>query len=107
MMVGSSHPASLLRRLMAGGLAALVLTLSLLAVSPETHHALHAGDSCQAEESCPIVLMAAGVDLPPVAPIVLPPVVLPDVPATLVESTVFVPEPRYLRQPERGPPTRA
>lgn len=107
MSVHAGPSADRLRRLLAGGLAALVLTLSLLAVSPEAHRALHAADDCHAEEACPIVLFAAGVDLPPVAPAVAPPIALTEAPAAVRETLLFLVAPRYLRLPERGPPERA
>jgi hypothetical protein len=107
MTVGSSRQLDLFRRLLAGGSAALVLMLSLLAVSPEAHEALHACDHDLVEEACPVVLFAAGVELPPVAPVVVAPTPVAEAPAAVRETIVFLSEPRYLRQPERGPPGRA
>jgi hypothetical protein len=94
---------SLLRRLFAAGGAAVVLLLAILAASPALHAWIHA-DSHAESDDCAVVLFASGVTLAATAiAISLPPrewaVVQP------VEARDFFPAaPRYLRQPERGPP---
>lgn len=110
-------------RAFAAGLAALVLGLALAGASPDlhawihgegdTHHAHgachHHGETASApaadhdDHRCAVVLFAQGFDLPVDASFaVLPferiPVVVPDA------DTLFLAKPRYLRQPERGPP---
>ena len=95
-----------LRRLLAAGSAVLVLILTILAASPAAHGLLHRdGAQTAGDDACAVVMFASGVSLP-VGPIaILPPTTLrADVsPATATE--VFLISPRYLRQPERGPPT--
>lgn len=96
-----------LRRLLAAGCAAMVLALTIFAASPVAHDWLHADDdhaAAHVADGCAVVLFAAGVSLP-LAPITAPlPGEAPHLgaPATAVE--VFLVSPRYLRQPERGPP---
>jgi hypothetical protein len=94
------------RRLLAAGLASLVLALTVFAASPAAHDWLHLDDDAPAksEDGCAVVLFANGVSLP------LDPITAP-VPqdavwsVSLVSSAeVFLVSPRYLRQPERGPP---
>ena len=100
------HP---FRRLLALGAAALVLLLTVLAVSPQLHTAFHghSDDSAAAnaqDEGCVVTLFAAGVTTAP-APLV---VVAPPTTHLRAEfsphSEIFVTPPRYLHQPERGPP---
>jgi hypothetical protein len=101
------HP---FRRLLALGAAALVLLLTVLAVSPQLHTAFHGHtDDCAAanaqDEGCVVTLFAAGVTAAH-APLV---VVAP--PQTYLRAEfsphfeIFVNPPRYLHQPERGPPS--
>ena len=96
-----------LRRGLALGCAALVLALTILAASPSAHGLLHDDDHQHAvsDEGCAVVMFASGVSLP-VAPLAITPptdVVQGISPVTAAE--VFLASPRYLRQPERGPPS--
>ena len=102
-----TSPAERLRRVLAAGCAALVLALTVFAASPVAHSWLHLDADSHATtdtDTCAVTLFASGVALP-VGPIaVTPPVAVPHtiLPATAAE--VFLISPRYLRQPERGPP---
>lgn len=104
----SSSTAHPFRRLLALGAAALVLLLTVLAVSPQLHTEFHGHDDCAAadsqDEGCVVTLFAAGVTAAP-APLV---VVAPPPTHLRAEfsphSEIFVSPPRYLHQPERGPP---
>ena len=102
-----SHPLpGLLRRVLALGCAALVLTLTIFAASPSVHALLHDADHehTTSDAGCAVVMFASGVTLP-VAPIAITPptdVVQGISPVTAAE--VYLVSPRYLRQPERGPP---
>ena len=97
-----------LRRLLAAGAAALVLLLTVLAVSPQLHAGFHAHDAATAadanDDGCVISLFAGGVTAAPAAPVFAAP------PATFLTAAyaprakIFVSPPRYLHQPERGPP---
>lgn len=97
-----------LRRLAAAGCAGIVLGLTIFAASPAAHGALHAdGDGhhhTASEDACAVVLFAGGVDLPTAAPCVTPPTDTTAAASPLAATNVFLVSPRYLRQPERGPP---
>jgi hypothetical protein len=103
-MFTASFFAHTFRRLVAAGAVALVLTLTVLAASPQAHEHVH--HDCHHDEvhSCAVVLFAQGVwttfDVV-------------TVPAPRETWSAYVPlsrpelslvAPRYLRQPERGPP---
>lgn len=86
-----------------------MLLLTVLAVSPQFHTALHghADDYAAAitqDEGCVVTLFAAGVTAAPAPLLVVAP------PQTQLraeispQSEIFVSPPRYLHQPERGPP---
>lgn len=108
----SSEPSLLpaLRRIVAAGSAALVLALAVFAVSPNAHAWIHEEDGHEhateqaGNDSCAIVLFAGGVSLPlEFGPIRAPAGELPA--ASRTEPAELLPNPpRYLRQPERGPP---
>jgi hypothetical protein len=97
-----------LRRLLAAGCTGLVLGLTIFAASPAAHGALHAdGDGhhhTASNDACAVVLFASGVDLPMTAPYVTPPASTTAAASVLAATIVFLVPPRYLRQPERGPP---
>jgi hypothetical protein len=106
---------ALLRRLVAAGCAALVLALTIFAASPAAHAALHEGDhhhhhhhhdddGAAPEEACAVELFANGVALAvgPAAP--LPPRALIGGVTSVTAAEIFLVSPRWLRQPERGPP---
>ncbi len=95
-----------LRRVLAGGCAALVFALTIFAASPIAHKLLHNSDHGQAnsEDACAVVMFASGVSLA-VGPIAITPpsAVIAGV-SPVTAADVFLVSPRYLRQPERGPP---
>jgi len=99
------HPfTAFLHRLIAVGGAVLVLALTVFAASPALHEHLHDATHTHHDESCPIVLFASSADAPPAplsAPI--PPRATPLL-APSIAGELFLSPPRYLRQPERGPP---
>ncbi len=100
------HP---FRRLWALGAAALVLLLTVLAVSPQLHTAFHGhDDDCAAEnsqdEGCVVTLFAAGVTAAPTPLVVVAPPQAHLRADFSPHSEIFVSPPRYLHQPERGPP---
>lgn len=96
--------ADFLRRLFAAGGAALVFALTVFAASPALHEHLHCATDTAHDESCPVVLFASAADLPTAA--VAAPVPHPTAQtlAPAVAREIFLSPPRYLRQPERGPP---
>ncbi len=95
-----------LRRVLAGVCAGLVFALTILAASPVAHDLLHSADAehANSEDTCAVVMFASGVALP-VGPLAITPpsaVIAGVSPVTAAE--VLLVSPRYLRQPERGPP---
>ena len=105
MRFGSKPPiAHLLHRLIAVGGIALVLGLGVLSVSPALHEKLHAGTIGDGDH-CVVAEFASGVSLgvDPVA-VPVPPAEFELVRVASAEPVLLV-GPRYLRQPERGPPT--
>jgi hypothetical protein len=96
--------ADLLRRLLAAGGAALVLALTVFAASPELHGLLHTDDGASHEEACAVTLFASGVSVPLTTIAVVAPEAAWPEPAPAAAEEIFVSSPRYLRQPERGPP---
>ena len=101
----SSSFAATLRRLAAAGAAALVLALTIFAASPVAHDWLHESGNGDSESGCAIVLFAGGVSLPLDLPAVTPPVAATGTITPATAAEVFLVTPRYLRQPERGPPS--
>jgi hypothetical protein len=95
-----------LRCLLAAGCAALVLALTIFAASPVAHDWLHldTDGAAQSDDGCAVKLFAAGVSVP-LAPISVPvPGETPRVISPATATEVLLVSPRYLRQPERGPP---
>lgn len=111
-----------LRRSLAAAGAALVLALTIFAASPAAHEWLHAASSgCSHahghahgaggdtgdDAGCAVVLFASGVDLPVEPAAALPPRLVAQGVAPVTAAEPWLVSPRYLRQPERGPPGRA
>lgn len=108
-------PLSTPRRVLAVALAWMVLGLTLASASPEAHALVHRSDQaadCDHSHStpvqtpdhgCAVVLFASGVELAEAIFLPLPAVTLAPV-ASAAYAKLFLPAPRYLRQPERGPP---
>lgn len=93
-----------LRRALALGCATLVLALTIFAASPIAHQWLHSDDVAQGDHDCAVVLFASGVSLP-VGPIhIAPPQEAIGAVSPATAAEIFLVSPRYLRQPERGPP---
>ena len=106
-----------LRRGLALACAGLVFALTIFAASPVAHAWLHvqhqgcAGDEGHEttapieSDSCAVVLFASGVSLP-VGPIAItPPTEAVQAISPVTAAEIFLVSPRYLRQPERGPPS--
>jgi hypothetical protein len=102
--------------LVAAGSALLVLALTVFAASPTAHAWLHQTvDRCAAphhapatpaddgETGCAITLFAAGLVLPFAPAAFAPPAAVP-AGAPPAAAELFLLPPRYLHQPERGPP---
>ena len=109
-MPAAHQPSSLadrLRRFLAGSCAVLVLALSIFAASPVAHELLHTDDtdhSPVAEDGCAVDMFASGVALP-VGPLaIIPPTAVSPGRSPVTAADVLLVSPRYLRQPERGPP---
>jgi hypothetical protein len=102
--IAQSNLADIGRRLVALVCAAIVLGLVICAASPELHHKLHVGDTDTSGDTCAVVLFAAGVAATVAAIVVAAPRMVYFDRAPLSPARIFVAQPRYLRQPERGPP---
>jgi hypothetical protein len=96
--------ASVLRSLFAAGGASLVLALAVFAVSPGWHHALHGDNAPSSSEGCAVDLFAHGLSLPLGAVVASPATISPRTVEVSACAEIFLAAPRYLRQPERGPP---
>ena len=81
----------------------MIFTLGLFAASPVLHQQLHSADSAY-EEGCPIVMFATGVSLAVAVTAPLPPPAHPVDATRPAVAELFLDSPRYLLQPERGPP---
>ncbi|MEY2881488.1 MAG: hypothetical protein RLZZ15_3868 [Verrucomicrobiota bacterium] len=92
------------RRIFAAGAALLVLALTVLAVSPELHHWLHGDENSGGDDGCVVVQFSTGVSVANATITMAPPIALRADEARTTVREVFLVSPRYLRQPERGPP---
>lgn len=93
-----------LRRLSVASAAALVVALTVFAASPVLHGWLHHGDSQGTDDNCAVVLFAHGVSVVLGVIAVVPPSTEWREQPRSIAQEVFLASPRYLRQPERGPP---
>ncbi|HTO02900.1 MAG TPA: hypothetical protein VL069_04320 [Opitutus sp.] len=95
-------------RVWAGALGvALVLLLGAARVTPALHEwlHLHGEGHHEAQHQCAVVLFATGVTLAAGALILAAPTPAWRAYVPVAAADVLLPAPRYLRQPERGPPT--
>jgi hypothetical protein len=92
------------RRFFAAAGVALLLLLTVSAASPALHHWFHGNHDDAASDNCAVVLFSSGLALAVTAIAIAAPRASwsPLAPAPLTE--LFLTAPRYLRQPERGPP---
>ena len=95
-------------RFLAAGSAVLVLLLTVLAVSPQLHADFHAHDAetgaAHTDDGCVVALFAGGVTATPAALFLAAPTTAHAAVAFTPRAEIFVSPPRYLHQPERGPP---
>ena len=113
-MSAARPPAALadrLRRILAAGSAALVLALTLFAASPVAHAWLHSHDDDHADhpatvdvDTCAVAMFANGVAPDLGQPALGAPVAVVRAISPTTAAEIFLVSPRYLRQPERGPP---
>ena len=93
-----------IRRLFSAGASALVLLLTVLAASPELHAWVHGDAAGHDDSGCVIALFGHGVSLAAGGDtLVVTPMEWQAAPPPAVEELLLT-APRYLRQPERGPP---
>ena len=95
-----------LRRSFAVASAALVLALTVFGASPALHNWLHTPGINVGADGCAVVQFASGVALSVGAIAPLPPAIAWRETPAAVAAEIFLTSPRYLRQPERGPPVR-
>lgn len=84
----------------------MVFALAVFVASPALHNWLHDQGRSAGDDTCAVVLFASGVPLALGIPAVLPPSVEWREPSHVEVTEFFLVSPRYLRQPERGPPVR-
>jgi hypothetical protein len=83
---------------------ALVLLLGTANVAPTLHEWLHVDADHDAEHQCAVVLFASGVTLAAATIAFAAPDLVWNGRSDLAPRSLFLMAPRYLRQPERGPP---
>jgi hypothetical protein len=85
-----------------------VLALTIFAASPSAHDLLHDDGHHHGvtDDACAVVMFASGVSVP-VAPVsITPPLAVVQRLSPVRALRILLVSPRYLRQPERGPPVR-
>lgn len=104
-MISPRRRPSLLRRILAGASALIVLALTILAVSPDWHARLHAATPDHGnDQSCAVSLFAQGIEpLLAATSLVAAPLTREFAAPRPVRELLLV-VPRFLRLPERGPP---
>lgn len=102
----NSESQSFFRRFVAAIGVALVLVLGSAAVSPLLHEHLHDDASATSDtpHACAVVLFASGVTFALAASAVTAPRTTERERAVPQTTEIFRITPRYLHQPERGPP---
>ncbi len=94
----------LFHRCFAVGAVVLTLLLTAAAASPALHLWLHGDTVPDASDSCAVVLFASGVTLATAAVAVAALPLVWRVVRVWNAEEILLASPRYLRQPERGPP---
>lgn len=92
------------RRLVAAGSIALVLLLTALTASPELHRLFHGHDEVGTDDGCAVVQFAHGVSVAPDTALVAATPAVWQVLGRSEIAEILLTSPRYLHQPERGPP---
>jgi hypothetical protein len=92
------------RRVVATGCAAVIFALGLFAASPSLHEQLHHKGDTSSDDGCAVVLFAGGVSMPLAVMAPPPPSAEWSEQTYAVSTEIFLDSPRYLLQPERGPP---
>ena len=83
----------------------LVLALTIFAASPTLHEQLHDRTHTHHDESCAVVLFAGSADAPASPLAASAPLPIEHTLVPTLAREIFLSLPRYLRQPERGPPS--
>ncbi len=103
-IANSTTPSALVRRFGAALGVALLLLLTVSAASPALHHWLHTDGVTDAADNCAVVLFASGITLAATTVALAARTVVWRERDRLAFAEIFLASPRYLRQPERGPP---
>ena len=90
--------------MVAAGSALLVVFLASLAANPEAHAHFHGATDLSDYEHCAVTLFANGVSLGAAPAEVIAPNFVGGEQTPALPEKLFLIVPRYLRQPERGPP---
>ena len=81
-----------------------MLALTVFAASPVLHNWLHSHDGQVGDDGCAVAMFAGGVSVPQGSVALTPPsTAWREIPRVVAVEISLV-SPRYLRQPERGPP---
>jgi len=91
------------RALVAVSSILVIIALAVLAASPTLHAKLHGGN-IGSDDGCPVAAFAGGLTVTAATVIATPPVVVSTPTRVALPVQLFLDSPRYLRQPERGPP---
>lgn len=97
--------APLLRRLVAIGSVALVLMMGASAVVPALHHWLHVHASEETSDQCAVALFSMGVTAASASLALERRTLTWHETVQPAREALFLATPRFLRQPERGPPS--
>ena len=84
--------------------AAWVVILGLAAVSPDLHEGLHHRNAAAVQDQCAVELLAHGALVATPVMVPVPSVVGHPELGAASPVELFLDSPRYLLQPERGPP---
>ena len=97
-------PFASVRRVVAAGGIALVLLLTTLSASPDLHRLFHGDVDTGTDDGCAVVQFSHGVSpVVDTATLAATPMVWHRAHPASVDE-IFLASPRFLHQPERGPP---
>ena len=96
--------APLLRRLVAIGSVALVLMMGASVVLPALHHWLHGDAGEETSDQCAVEMFGMGITTASSSLALERQTITWPAPVQPAQEALFLATPRFLRQPERGPP---
>jgi hypothetical protein len=96
--------ASFLHRSIAAMCAAVIFSLGVFASCPELHERLHDGSAIGADDHCAVEIFASGISVPLGLQTLAPPLECRRIEQPAPRIEICLSSPRFLLQPERGPP---